>query len=119
MLFDRVQRPEFRALMQRVVEGAAVLARGIASAGVPLFTGGTDTHMVVVDLRRSDWKERDINAHLERHGVIGNTTTLPSQCPATRAASERMRAASPVASTTSGTARFQSWPTAHSTLPLR
>ena len=79
VLFDRVQRPEFKALMKTVVEGAAALARGIKAEGVPLFAGGTNTHMVVVDLRRSDWQERELNAHLERHGIIGNTTTLPKR----------------------------------------
>jgi len=77
VLFDRVARPEFRELMKNVVAGAASLARGIESGGVPLFAGGTDTHMVVVDLRRSGWSESDLNTHLERHGILGNTTTLP------------------------------------------
>jgi glycine hydroxymethyltransferase len=77
VLFDRVRRPEFRKLMQAVVDGAAALARGLDQEGLPLFAGGTDTHMVVVDLRRTEWDEAEINAHLERHGIIGNTTTLP------------------------------------------
>lgn len=77
VLFDRVTRPEFRELMKNVVAGAASLARGIAAGGLPLFAGGTDTHMVVVDLRRTDWAEPAVNAHLERHGILGNTTTLP------------------------------------------
>jgi glycine hydroxymethyltransferase len=77
VLFDRVQRPEFRKLMQAVVEGAASLARGLEKGGATLFAGGTDTHMVVVDLRRSDWPEAELNVYLEHHGIIGNTTTLP------------------------------------------
>jgi glycine hydroxymethyltransferase len=77
VLFDRVARPEFRELMKHVVAGAASLARGVEAGGVPLFAGGTDTHMVVVDLRRTAWAEAAVNAHLERHGILGNTTTLP------------------------------------------
>jgi glycine hydroxymethyltransferase len=77
VLFDRVQRPEFRQLMRAVIDGAAGLARGIQAEGIPLFAGGTDTHMVVVDLRLSECREAELNAHLERHGIIGNTTTLP------------------------------------------
>jgi len=77
VLFDRVQRPEFRKLMQAVVDDAASLARGLAKDGVPLYAGGTDTHMVVVDLRQTQWQEAEVNAQLERHGIIGNTTTLP------------------------------------------
>jgi glycine hydroxymethyltransferase len=77
VLFDRVQRPEFRKLMQAVVDDAASLARGLGREGIPLYTGGTDTHMVVVDLRQTQWQEAEVNAQLERHGIIGNTTTLP------------------------------------------
>jgi glycine hydroxymethyltransferase len=79
VLFDRVQRPEFRELMRAVVDGAAALARGIAAEGIELFAGGTETHMVVIDLRNGDWQEAALNAHLERHGIIGNTTTLPKR----------------------------------------
>ena len=79
VLFDRVQRPEFRELMRSVVDGAAALARGIEAEGVPLFAGGTDTHMVVVDLRQDAREETELNGHLERHGIIGNTTTLPKR----------------------------------------
>jgi glycine hydroxymethyltransferase len=79
VLFDRVQRPEFRQLMRAVLDGAAGLARGVQSEGIPLFAGGTDTHMVVLDLRQSDWEEAELNAHLERHGIIANTTTLPKR----------------------------------------
>lgn len=79
VLFDRVRRPEFRQLMRAVLDGAAGLARGIEAEGIPLFAGGTDTHMVVVDLRQSECREAELNAHLERHGIIGNTTTLPKR----------------------------------------
>jgi glycine hydroxymethyltransferase len=77
VLFGLVQRPQFRELMQAVVDDAASLARGLTQDGLPLYAGGTDTHMVVVDLRGSEWAEGDLNALLERHGVIANTTTLP------------------------------------------
>lgn len=77
VLFDRVRRPEFRKLMQAVVDDAASMARSLANDGVPLYAGGTDSHMVVVDLRRTRWQEAEVNAQLERHGIIGNTTTLP------------------------------------------
>ncbi len=77
VLFGLVQRPEFRKLMQAVLDDAASLARGLAAGGLSLYAGGTDTHMVVVDLRRTEWTESEINGRLERHGVVANTTTLP------------------------------------------
>jgi glycine hydroxymethyltransferase len=77
VLFDLVQQPAFRALMQAVVADAAALAGGLAASGLPLYAGGTETHMVVIDLRGTVWQESDLNGHLERHGIIANTTTLP------------------------------------------
>lgn len=77
VLFDLVRRPAFRQLMQAVVAGAESLAQGLAAGGIPLYAGGTDTHMVVVDFRRTDWSEAELNARLERHGIIANTTALP------------------------------------------
>ncbi len=77
VLFGLVERPEFRELMQAVVDDAAGLARELSAGGLSLYAGGTDTHMVVVDLRLSGWAEGELNAQLERHGIIANTTTLP------------------------------------------
>ena len=77
VLFDLAARPAFRLLMERVLAGAARMAESLLAAGVPLFAGGTDTHMVVVDLRRTAWAEKDLNQALERHGIVANTTALP------------------------------------------
>jgi glycine hydroxymethyltransferase len=79
VLFDLVSRPAFRQLMQCVIEGASDLARGLATGGLPLYAGGTDTHMVVIDLRRTGWLEQEVNTFLERHGLVANTTTLPNR----------------------------------------
>ena len=77
VLYDLVARPAFRQLMQCVIEGASELARGLAAAGLSLYAGGTDTHMVVLDLRRTEWSEQGVNTMLERHGLVANTCTLP------------------------------------------
>ena len=79
VLFDLVTRPAFRELMRCVVGSAADLARSLAAGGLPLYAGGTDTHMVVVDLRGTAWPEAEVNAFLERHGLVANTTTLPGR----------------------------------------
>lgn len=78
VLFERVAQPPFRALMQAVVENAAVLADALAQGDVPLYGGGTDTHMVVVDLRDRGWDEAAVNVWLLQHGIIANTTGLPA-----------------------------------------
>jgi glycine hydroxymethyltransferase len=77
VLFELVQRPAFSTLMRMVAANGRSLADRLRELGVPLYAGGTDTHMVVIDLRRSSWKERELNAHLLRHGIVANTTNLP------------------------------------------
>ena len=79
VLFERVAEPPFRELMHAVVRNARTLADSLAGAGVPLYGGGTDTHMVVVDLRDRAWQEARANAWLLKHGVVANTTGLPAR----------------------------------------
>jgi glycine hydroxymethyltransferase len=82
VLFDLAARPEFTALMRRIVGNARALAAGLLEGGAELYAGGTDTHMVVVDLRRSRWTEQAVNECLEGHGLLANTTSLPRQADA-------------------------------------
>ena len=78
VLFDLVGRPAFHALMGTVVANATAFAESLLDAGMALYTGGTDTHMVVVDLRRTGWNGAILNARLARHGVTANATRLPA-----------------------------------------
>jgi glycine hydroxymethyltransferase len=85
VLFDLVSREPFRQLMREVVRQAQRLARGLSQAGLRLYAGGTDTHMVVVDLRDTAWREAELNDYLARHRLVANTATLPRR-PADRCA---------------------------------
>ena len=77
VLFRLASQPGFTALMQCIVANAKALADGLTGAGMQLFAGGTDTHMVVLDLRSSNWNEAELNECLEEHGLVANTTHLP------------------------------------------
>jgi glycine hydroxymethyltransferase len=76
-LFELTARPAFTALMHRVASNAAALAAGLVEAGADLYAGGTDTHMIVVDLRRTHWTEGALMECLEEHAVLANATHLP------------------------------------------
>jgi len=78
VLFCLVARPEFRTLMRAVVDHARGLAEALAEAGLPLYGGGTNTHMVVVDLRNSGHQAGALVHHLFEHGLLANTVTLPA-----------------------------------------
>lgn len=77
VLFGLVARPEFKALMRAVVSGAAALADGLREAEAVLYAEGTQTHMVVPDLRSTSWRAAPLNAALFAAGIVANTTTLP------------------------------------------
>jgi glycine hydroxymethyltransferase len=78
VLFDIVRRPEFRDLMRAVVANAKALAEALAESGITLYAGGTDTHMVVVDLRRTAWTGAGLNPCLLGHGIVATTVNLPA-----------------------------------------
>jgi len=77
VLFELVARPEFATLMRAVVHNARVLAEALAEAGVRLYLGGTDTHMVVIDLRDRAIGGRAAERRLEAHGLVCNAVGLP------------------------------------------
>ena len=66
VLFEIVRKPAFAALMRQVLANAKALAEGLRQAGATLYAGGTNAHMVVVDLRESGWTEAELNRVLLR-----------------------------------------------------
>ncbi len=79
VLFDLAARPAFAALMRAVVCNARAFAEALLEAGTPLYLGGTDTHMVVVDLRNAAIGGREAERRLEAHGLVCNAVQLPER----------------------------------------
>ena len=79
VLFELAARPAFGALMRAVVRNARIFAEALAEAGLPLYLGGTDTHMVVVDLRDRSINGRTAERRLEAHGLVCNAVGLPAR----------------------------------------
>ncbi len=68
---------EFRAYQRRVRANADALAEGLRQGGLDLLTGGTDTHLVQVDLRSSAWTGRAAEERLHAVGITANRNTVP------------------------------------------
>jgi len=79
VLFELVSRPGFAALMRAVVRNARAFADALTEAGLALYLGGTDTHMVVVDLRAANVGGRTAERRLEAHGLVSNAVELPAR----------------------------------------
>ena len=69
--------PEYRNLMQRVVNLANTMATKLTEKGFELVTGGTDTHMVLLDLSNTTLTGRQAEERLEQIGLLANRNLIP------------------------------------------
>jgi glycine hydroxymethyltransferase len=67
----------FRERQKRTREGAAVVAEEMLSAGVNVLTGGTDTHLVLADLRESELDGQQAEDRLAEVGITVNRNAVP------------------------------------------
>ena len=77
--FAEAMRPEFRTYATRVVANARALAAGLSDQGFRLVSGGTDNHLLLVDLRPFDAELTGKVAQevLDRSGITLNRNTIP------------------------------------------
>jgi len=77
--FGEASRPEFRQYAAQVVVNAAALADALAGHGFRLVSGGTDNHMLLVDLRPFDEEltGKEAQEVLDRAGITCNRNTIP------------------------------------------
>jgi glycine hydroxymethyltransferase len=74
---EEAARPEFADYARRVVENAAVLADALQALGVTVVTGGTDNHLVLVDVRAFALTGRQAEAALRSAHVTVNRNVVP------------------------------------------
>lgn len=75
--FAEALHPKFRDYSRRVVANAKVLSTVLQEAGASIVSGGTDTHMVLVDVRPFQITGKDAEAALERAGLTCNKNGIP------------------------------------------
>ena len=79
--FREALEPEFEEYARQVVDNARALGERLQEHGLSLVSGGTDTHLVLVDLRDShpETTGKDAEAALEEVGVVLNANTVPGE----------------------------------------
>jgi glycine hydroxymethyltransferase len=75
--FGEALRPEFRVYAQAVADNAKVLAETLVARGFDIVTGGTDTHLLLVDLRPKRVTGKVAEASLERAHMTANKNAIP------------------------------------------
>ena len=75
--FGEALQPEFKSYARAVVDNAKVLAATLNGGELDIVTGGTDTHVVLVDLRPMGLTGKDAEAAMERAGLTCNKNAVP------------------------------------------
>ena len=75
--FGEALRPEFRDYQAQVVKNAKVLAQCLLDAGYELVSGGTDNHLMLLDLSKRDLTGKDAEHALDLAGITANKNTVP------------------------------------------
>jgi glycine hydroxymethyltransferase len=105
--FGEALRPEFRDYAARVVENANALAETLLRGGCDIVSGGTDTHLMLVDLRPKGLTGKATEAALGRAHITCNKNGVPSD-PEKPTVTSGVRLGTPAATTRGfGVAEFQ------------
>lgn len=75
--FGEALEPEFKLYIDQVVANAKILAEVLQTRGCDIVTGGTDTHLMLVDLRPKGLKGNQTEQALERAGITCNKNGIP------------------------------------------
>lgn len=75
--FGEALRPEFREYQGQVIANAQALAEALMKGGLDIVTGGTDTHLMLVDLRPKGVKGNDTEKSLGRAHITVNKNGIP------------------------------------------
>ena len=105
--FGEALRPEFRLYQRAVVDNARILAETLMEQGCGIVTGGTDSHLMLVDLRPKRLTGKAAEASLERACITANKNAIPFD-PEKPAITSGIRLGTPAATTRGfGTAEFR------------
>jgi glycine hydroxymethyltransferase len=96
--FAEALRPEFRVYQKAVAENAKVLAATLVEQGLAIITGGTDSHLMLVDLRPKRATGKAAEATLERAHITANKNAIPFD-PEKPAITSGIRLGTPAATT--------------------
>ena len=72
-------KPEFKEYGKQVVANAKALANGLLSRGIKLVSGGTDNHLMLIDLSDSELTGKELEHRLDEVYITANKNTVPNE----------------------------------------
>ena len=76
--FGEALKPEFKTYQQNIVKNAKALSQALLAEGVNIVSGGTDNHLMTVDLRGTDVTGKELEARLDAVNITTNKNTVPN-----------------------------------------
>lgn len=77
--FGEALQPSFKEYARKIVENAAALADGLTARGVKLVSGGTDNHLLLIDLTNEDCTGKELEHNLDEVHITANKNTVPGE----------------------------------------
>ena len=77
--FGEALQPSFKEYARKIVENAAALADGLTARGVKLVSGGTDNHLLLIDLTDEDCTGKELEHNLDEVHITANKNTVPGE----------------------------------------
>lgn len=96
--FGEALRPEFKAYQQNVVTNARVLADALQKQGFDLVGGGTDNHLMLIDLRKTGVTGKELQRRLDEVYITANKNAIPND-PESPFVTSGMRIGTPAVTT--------------------
>lgn len=77
--FGEAMKPEFKAYSAQIIKNAAALADGLTRRGIKLVSGGTDNHLMLVDLTGLELTGKELEHRLDEVHLTANKNTVPNE----------------------------------------
>ena len=77
--YKEALEPSFKAYAQGIVDNAKALSEGLLARGVKLVSGGTDNHLMLIDLRDNELSGKDLEKLLDEAHITANKNTVPGE----------------------------------------
>lgn len=77
LMFFEASQPAFRKYQRQIIKNAAALAEALIKLNFQLVTGGTDNHLVLIDLKKAGLDGTTAEKILEQNGIIANRNSIP------------------------------------------